>query len=325
MKTVKTFLGNNVALVGLLIVLLVGVCVQRTFISPENLTNLLRSASLMGFIGIGMTFVVLCGSIDLSVASVFALSGYLMLNMSQYSVVLALIVPLLAGAAIGFINGVLVEKLSIPAFIATLATQMFVRGLVQMFCDQTTYKVASIPTPILALGRLTFGNLLPLPLILFVIATLAVAFVLKRRFIGRSMYIVGGNLEAANMMGVSVPKTMITAHILCSVLTCMGGMIYTSRVGVASPLAGTGYEMYAIAAVVLGGAKLTGGVGKVSGTFIGTLIMSSFSNIFSMQNVLSAVWSDAVIGSVLLIVIMAQAAVTLHGKRKKSGLQAKAV
>ena len=106
------------------------------------------------------------------------------------------------------------------------------------------------------------------------------------------------------MMGVSVPKTMITAHVLCSVLTCIGGMIYTSRVGVASPLAGTGYEMYAIAAVVLGGAKLTGGVGKVSGSFIGTLIMSSFSNIFSMQNVLDAVWSDVVVGAVLLLSVI---------------------
>lgn len=317
MKKVKSFFSNNIALVGLVIVLFVGICVQRTFISPENLSNLLRSASLMGFIGIGMTFVVLCGSIDLSVASVFALAGYLMLYMSQYNIILAFLVPILAGAVVGVINGVLVEKLSIPAFIATLATQMFVRGLVQLFCDQTTYKVASIPTPVLALGRLTFGNFLPLPLILFVVATLIVAFVLNRRFIGRSMYIVGGNLEAANMMGVSVPKTMITAHVLCSVLTCIGGMIYTSRVGVASPLAGTGYEMYAIAAVVLGGAKLTGGVGKVSGTFIGTLIMSSFSNIFSMQNLLSAVWSDVVVGAVLLIVIMAQAVITLNGKKKR--------
>ncbi|WP_286154015.1 ABC transporter permease, partial [Sporofaciens musculi] len=246
-----------------------------------------------------------------------ALAGYLMMNLSQYNLVLALVIPLLAGAVVGFINGILVEKLSIPAFIATLATQMFIRGLVQMLCNQETYKVESVPMPILALGRLTFGKILPLPLILFVIATLIAAFVLKRRFVGRSMYIVGGNLEAANMMGVSVPKTMITAHVLCGVLTCIGGMIYTSRVGVASPLAGTGYEMYAIAAVVLGGAKLTGGVGKVSGTFIGTLIMSSFSNIFSMQNVLSAVWSDVVVGSVLLSVIMVQAVVTLYGKGKK--------
>lgn len=102
---------------------------------------------------------------------------------------------------VGLVNGLLVEKLSIPAFIATLATQMFVRGLVQMFCDQTTYKVASIPFPVLALGRLTFSNIVPLPLILFIIATLIAAYVLNRRFIGRSMYIVGGNLEAANMMG----------------------------------------------------------------------------------------------------------------------------
>lgn len=165
MDKIKSLFKNNVALAGLLIVLLVGVCVQRTFISPENLCNLLRSASLMGFIGLGMTFVVLCGSIDLSVASVFALAGYLMLNMSRYNIFLAFLVPLLAGALVGLINGVLVEKLSIPAFIATLATQMFIRGLVQMLCDEITYKVPNIPLPILALGRLTFGGILPLPLL----------------------------------------------------------------------------------------------------------------------------------------------------------------
>ena len=154
MNRIKSFFYNNIALVGLLIVLFVGICVQRTFVSTENLCNLLRSASLMGFIGIGMTFVVLCGSIDLSVASVFALAGYLMMNLSQYNLVLALVIPLLAGAVVGFINGILVEKLSIPAFIATLATQMFIRGLVQMLCNQETYKVESVPMPILALGAI---------------------------------------------------------------------------------------------------------------------------------------------------------------------------
>lgn len=313
----RQFLGNNTALLGLVLVVLIGIGVSPAFLTLENLSNLLRSASIMGFIGIGMTFVILCGSIDLSVGSVFALSGYLMLSMSRYSIVLAVAVPVAVSIVIGLANGVLIERLSIPPFIATLATMMFVRGLVQKLCNENTYKVPEVPGVLLGLGRLTFFGIIPLPLILFILATLLTAFLLRKRLIGRSMYIVGGNTEAAAMMGVNVPKTMAAAHILCSVLACIGGLIFTARIGVASPLAGNGYEMYAIAAVVIGGAKLTGGVGKISGTFIGTLIMSSFSNIFSMQSILSAVWEDVVVGIVLLAVIMVQAMIWLQGSRKK--------
>ena len=131
------------------------------------------------------------------------------------------------------------------------------------------------------------------------------------------MYIVGGNAEAATMMGVSVFKTLTVAHVFCGVFAALAGMLYTSRVGIASPIAGTGYEMYAIAAVVIGGASLNGGVGKMSGSFVGALIMASFNNIFKLQTLLGAVWEDVAIGVVLLIVIIVQALITMRGGKTK--------
>lgn len=313
---VKNFLINNVALVGLAMLIVLGTCIQTTFISLENISNLLRSASITGLLSVGMTFTVLCGSIDLSVASVFAMSGYLMLSLSGYSVTLALLVPLLFGAAVGVINGFLIHRLSIPPFIGTLATQLFVRGIVQTATNQEPYKVKEIPKLLLFLCRGNLPGEIPVPFVIFVVLALGMAFVLKKRFIGRSMYIVGGNAEAATMMGVSVFKTLTAAHVFCGIFAAAAGMLYTSRVGIASPIAGTGYEMYAIAAVVIGGASLNGGIGKMSGSFIGALIMASFANIFKLQTLLGAVWEDVAIGVVLLAVIIVQALITMEGGRR---------
>ena len=318
MTKVRKLINENVAFVGLILLILLGVCVQRTFIYPENLTNLVRSASITGFLAIGMTFVILCGSIDLSVASVFAMGGYWMLYFAERSLVLAFLVPIVSGLIVGLLNGILINKLSIPPFIGTLATQLLVRGFVQLLTNEQPFKPSTIPSTVLWLSR---GNILggfPAPFLLFIIAACAMAFVLKRKFIGRSMYIVGGNSEAATMMGVNVFRTMTIAHMMCGVFAALAGMLYVSRVGVASPIAGTGYEMYAIAAVVIGGASMNGGIGKMSGSFIGALIMASFSNIFKMQTVIGAVWKDVAVGIVLLVVILLQAVIAMKGTAKSN-------
>ncbi len=318
MKRVKRFLSNNTALVGLVLLVILGVCIQRTFLSWSNLSSLLRSVSITGFIAVGMTFVVLCGSIDLSVGSVFAVCGFLMLHFSQYSIVLAFLISMVFAVAIGFINGVLITKLSIPPFIGTMATMELCRGLVQMFTGETTYKIANTPAFILGISKTDLFGFFPLPFFLFILAALIASYILRRRIIGRSMFIVGGNKEAAKMMGVSVFKTTTVAHIICSVFAGLGGILFMSRTGVATPLAGVGYEMYAIAAVVIGGASLNGGIGKMSGSFIGALIMSSFTNIFSLQSLLDPVWQDVVIGGILLVVIWIQAFIVLRSKKSRA-------
>jgi ribose/xylose/arabinose/galactoside ABC-type transport system permease subunit len=243
----------------------------------------------------------------LSVSSVFSLSGFLFILLSKYSIALAICGPLVAGLIVGLFNGLLITWFSIPAFVATLATMIFVRGLVLVVTNETTFKIAGgLPGVLSFLGRGMIVQYVSFPLLMFSVAVAVASFVLRRRPIGRAMYIVGGNAEAARMMGVSVAGTITTAHAVCGVMAAVGGIFIASRVGAAYPLAGAGYELYAIAAVVIGGAKLTGGVGNVSGTVAGTLIMAAFSNIFNLQRFLDPVWELVVVGFVLLAVVFLQ-------------------
>lgn len=315
MSKIKNYLKGNVSFLGLIFVFLVGVLVSKTFLSPINISNLLRSASFVGVIAIGMLFVVLCGSIDISVGSVFALAGYLFIVNADKGAV-AIILPLGVGAFIGLINGFLTGKLAIPPFIGTMATMLLVKGIVLQLTGESTVKGPELSPFMKQLGRGTLFRFLPVPFLIFLICLLISAFILKRRKLGRNMYIVGGNEEAASMMGIRVRSTKYVAHCICGLLTAIGGVLFASRVGSAAPLAGAGYEMYAIAAVVIGGAALTGGVGKMSGTFFGTLIMGSFSNIFNLQKIIDPVWQDVIVGAVLLVVILLQAVVKMPSFKK---------
>lgn len=318
MNKVKSFISNNVALVGLVAVILIGISVSSSFFTLENITNVLRSASIMGIVSIGMTFVILCGSIDLSVSSVFSLCGYFFIAFAQKSMILAILVPLAVGTIIGLVNGFIINKMSVPAFVGTLSTMLFARGLVLMLTNEVTVNMGDLPPMLNFIGRgMFFGTIFSAPLILFIIVIIITSFVLRKRSIGRAMYIVGGNAEAAKLMGVSVSKTIFTAHALSGFMAALGGIVFSSRVGSAVPLAGTGYEMYAIAAVVIGGALLTGGVGKMTGTLYGSLIMGSFSNIFSMQKMLDPLWEKVVVGFILLVVVFLQSIVTNGSARRK--------
>ncbi|HBE79322.1 MAG TPA: ABC transporter permease [Firmicutes bacterium] len=319
MKKFKTFILDNVTLIGLLTVIFIGALISPTFLSLQNTSNLLRSASIMGLVSVGMTFVILCGSIDLSVSSVFSLSCYFFIVLSRYSVILAILVPLAVGILVGLANGFLINKMSIPAFVGTLATMLFVRGLVLVLCNNVTVNVGSLPPVLNYIGRGVLLQYISFPLILFILTVLIAAFILKKRFIGRTMYIVGGNAEAAKMMGVSVQGTLYTAHALSGLMAAMAGIIFASRVGSSYPLAGNGYELYAIASVVIGGAALTGGIGKMTGTLFGSLIMGSFSNIFKLQRYIDPQWEFVMIGTILLAVVIIQSFATIYGSaRRKS-------
>ncbi|WP_320123001.1 ABC transporter permease [uncultured Sphaerochaeta sp.] len=306
MKKVTKYLLDNTAIIGLIFIIIVGALANPAFLRIENISNLLRSASLVGIIAVGMTFVILCGSIDLSVGSVFALAGYFFIKFGQTSPVLALLVPLVIGFLLGSLNGVLVTKMRIPAFIGTLATMMFARSLVLIFSKEVTTTARNLPSFLKLIGRGKVFGIIPMPFVILVILVLISSYLLAKFPFGRALYIVGGNMDAATMMGVSVQKTLFSAHVISSVLAAFGGIVFASRVGSAQPLAGTGYEMYAIASVVIGGAQLSGGVGKISGSFLGAIIMGSFTNIFSMQHLMNAVWQNAVIGLILLAIIILQ-------------------
>ena len=317
MHRIKSLLTENVAMVGLIAVLIIGMLVSSAFMTQQNMTNVLRTSSIMGIVAAGMTFVIICGSIDLSVSSVFSLGGFFFIAFSGMSPVLAFIVPLIAGMAVGVLNGFLITKLKIPAFVGTLATLLLVRGLVLLLSNEASIR-GDLSPALVFLGRgMILPTLLSFPLVLFIIIVIAASYMLKKRPIGRAMYCVGGNAEAARMMGVSVDKTLFTAHALSGILAGLAGAVSASRLGSAVPLAGTGYELFAIAAVVIGGAPLTGGIGKMTGTLFGSLIMGSFSNIFSMQRLLDPMWERIVVGVILLIIVLLQSAVSIYGSANR--------
>ena len=223
-ETARGFASRSSPFIGLVVVFAIGALISPFFLTLENLANFARTSSIMGFVAIGMTFVILCGSIDLSVSSVFSLSGFLFILLSKYSIALAICVPLAAGLVVGLFNGVLITWLSIPAFVATLATMIFLRGLVLVVTNETTFRFAGLSSVLSFLGRGMIFKYISFPLLMFIAAIVVASFVLRRRPIGRAMYIVGGNAEAARMMGVSVMGTMTTAHVICSVMAALGGI-----------------------------------------------------------------------------------------------------
>ena len=305
---IKTLLKRHNAILGLIFMIILAACINKSFLTLENLTNVLRQASMNGMIAVGMTMVIICGSIDLSVGTMIGLCGYIALYFSNYSLILAVIVPLLTGVIVGTINGFLINKIKIAPFIATLATMMAVKGTTLVLTNENTYFASNSIEQFQYIGRGLLAPYVTVPSVMFICCAVAGAYILRHTMLGRNMYAVGGNTEAARMMGVNVEKTLMFSHIFTGGMAPLAGITLVSRVGAAYPLAGEGKELDVIAACVIGGTALTGGKGHISGTFIGVLIMGMLTNIFNMQSLLNPFWEKVIIGILVLIVVLIQSA-----------------
>lgn len=315
------------AVLGLIFMIIVAGCINRSFLSLENLTNVLRQASMNGMIAVGMTMVIICGSIDLSVGAMIGLCGYIALYFSNHNLGLAIAVPLLTGILVGSINGFLINKIKIAPFIATLSTMMAVKGVTLVLTNENTYFAPDSVESFQYIGRGLLAPYITVPSLLFVCCAIAGAYIIRHTTLGRNMYAVGGNEEAAKMMGVNVKKTIMFSHIFTSMMAALAGITLASRVGAAYPLAGEGKELDVIAACVIGGTALTGGKGNIPGTFIGVLIMGMLTNIFNMQSLLNPFWEKVIIGILVLIVVLIQSisenGVTIGNRFKKDLLKGK--
>ncbi len=314
MKGIGKHIKNNGTVLGLFFMMLLAVIINRNFLTIENLTNVLRQASMNGMIAIGMTMVIICGSIDLSVGTMIGFSGFLALYLSNFSLILAIGVPLLFGLLVGLINAFLINKCKVAPFIATLSMMMAVKGVTLILTKENTYFAEHPVESFSYVGRGILLNYITVPSVLFVGVSLLGAVLLNRTAAGRSMYAVGGNEEAARMMGVNVEKTRLVAHVLTGLMAALSGITLVSRVGAAYPLAGEGKELDVIAACVIGGTALTGGKGKVSGTFIGVLIIGLLTNIFNMQTFLNSFWEKVITGTLVLVVVLIQSIQENHIK-----------
>ena len=299
------FLQDNAPLVTLIILFLFATFRYEYFFTPLNIINILRQVSMLGLVAVGMTFVILIRGIDLSVGSILAVAGVLAANLSGVSLILCLTVPLLTGILLGFINGLVITKLRIIPFIATLAMMIGARGIAHISTGEISIRIKQLSAGFLVLGRsYIFG--IPLPTIIFVATVVIASIIAKYTKFGRALYAVGGNEEAAAMMGLNVERVKLLAYTISGGLSAFAGIILTARLGAGQPVAGQGWELDAIAATVIGGTLLTGGKGKFSGTLLGVLIIGIITNILNMERNLNTWWEHVIKGMVLLIAIIIQ-------------------
>lgn len=285
-----------------LVLILVASQLSDAFFTISNLLNVFRQVSIVAIISVGMTLVILTSGIDLSVGSIMAFTGAVAAGVITAGIGLpiAILICLALGLLMGIVNGLIVSKGSVPAFIATLAVMVIARGMTLVY-TQGTPIVISNPGFRFIGGGDVIG--VPFPIILMFIIFIIMYLVLKHTTFGRYIYAIGGNEEAARLAGISVNRVKIAVYGLAGLFSSISGLIYTSRLMSAQPNAGMGLELDAIAAVIIGGTRLTGGKGGVTGTIIGALIMGVLDNILNLMNV-SPFYQDISKGIVILVAVL---------------------
>ncbi|AYN41254.1 transporter [Streptomyces dangxiongensis] len=307
----RRLLLDNGALTALIVLVVALSVLSGDFLTTDNLLNIGVQAAVTAILAFGVTFVIVSAGIDLSVGSVAALSATVLAwSATQHGVpvVLAVVLAVATGVVAGLMNGFLIAYGKLPPFIATLAMLSVGRGLALVISQGSPIP---FPGSVSHLGD-TLGGWLPVPVLVMVMMGLIAALVLGRTYIGRSMYAIGGNEEAARLSGLRVRKQKLAIYALSGVFAAVAGVVLASRLSSAQPQAADGYELDAIAAVVIGGASLAGGTGKASGTLIGALILAVLRNGLNLLSV-SAFWQQVVIGVVIAL------AVLLDTVRRKAG------
>lgn len=290
---------------------LIGFAVIISFLNPRflttpNLLNILRQTSINSLIAVGMTFVIITGGIDLSVGSSLALTGAISawLIISGVHPVVAFVATLGAGALIGVVNGLIISKGKAQPFIATLAVMTAVRGITLLFTDGRPLGLGH-ESNAEVFSKIGTGYFLgiPIPVYIMIIAFGVAYYILRHTRLGRRVYALGGNEEASVLSGINVDQVKIAVYGISGMLAAVAGVVITARLNSAQPTAGSGYELDAIAAVVLGGTSLTGGVGSVLGTIVGVLIIGVLNNSLNLMNV-SSHYQLLIKGVVILVAVL---------------------
>jgi|SRR5690606_1558971 len=297
-------LGKLGPLLGLFLIVIVITILNPSFMTTDNVLNILRQVSISALIAFGMTFVILTGGIDLSVGSTLALTGAVAATMlaSGIDPVLTILAALLLGAVLGAVNGVIIAKGKVAPFIATLATMTIYRGLTLVYTDGRPVSDLGNEITFQMLGKGYFFGI-PVPVCTMILAFIALYVIMHKTTFGRRVYAVGGNESASKLSGINVDRVKIAVYSLTGMLAALSALILTSRLNSAQPTAGTSYELDAIAAVVLGGTSLTGGKGWIFGTLVGALIIGVLNNGLNLIGV-SSFFQQVVKGIVILIAVL---------------------
>lgn len=305
--------GGPIWLVLCLVFLLSWALVGNDFVSFESLQNMGVRSVALGLVAIGQTIVILCGSLDLTVAytvSVGAVLASFVMQGNTAMMIPAVLLVLAVGALVGLVNGLVITRLHLNAFIATLGVSLVIRGLLNAGFDNFA---GEVPTPFRSLGYSTVAGI-PVSVLMLAGVAVAVWWLLRRTRFGYHVYAVGGGEETARLSGVRSVRTVVIAHVLCSLCAVASGLFLVSRLGAGAPWVGPngGYDLESIAAVVVGGTALLGGRGDVRGTIAGVLILAVLDNLFNVFQV------DPFLKSLLRGVIII-GAVALYAMRDADG------
>jgi ribose transport system permease protein len=303
-------IGRHGVFVALVALILFGWLRYENFLGSYNVLTVLRYNSMFALVALGMAFVIMTGGIDLSVGSTAALGSVIAALLSPYGVLPGLAGGIAAGLAVGIVNAVAVTRLGILPFIATLATMLAASGSALLFAGNQSVSV-SYESGFTELGQ---GDLLgfPVPAWIAILAYVAGSVLLNFTGFGRTVLAVGGNEDATRLMGLPADRVKALVYVMSGGLSGLAGVILAAQFGAGQPIEGVGWELFAIASVVVGGTLLTGGVGSVGTTLAGVLLLGLIFNILNFENglghiSLSAYWQSVVRGAFLLVVVIIQA------------------
>ena len=302
MKNLMIVLKQRAIWVFLLLMIVFFSVMSGNFLTMRNLLNVVKQVSIYGIASVGMTYVILLGGIDLATGSIISfiniLAAYLMVNMG-WNPVLAVVCSLVASTVIGFLNGIIIAEIKMPALIVTFASQTIFAGVAYIICNGTP--ISRFPESFLVIGQGYVGPI-PVPVIIMIICFAVGAFILVKTYFGRYFYALGGNEEAAELAGIHVKKVKCLVYSLSGLFAGIAGLVMLARANTGQPNAGVGYEFDVITCVVLGGVSVNGGSGKISNVIAGVLIIGVLSNGMVLLNI-SSYMQMVIKGIILLLAV----------------------
>jgi ribose transport system permease protein len=302
---VASLLQQKGAVVALAAVILFGAVRYSAFLTEENLINVLRQNSMLGLVALGMTVVILTGGIDLSVGSLVAVAGVAAAQLSSRGVAVALMGAVALTTALGLVSGAVIAKARIQPFVVTLAMMIAARGIALAATGEESVRVDQVSAAFTFLGRGFLGPV-PVPVAVLFLAFVIGWVVLDYTRFGRHVYALGDNEEAARLLGLNVGAVTMGVYALSGALAGLAGVTLAARLGAGQPVAGTGWELDAIAAVVVGGTRLAGGQGGVGSTLVGVLLLGVILNLLNLEGTLTSWWQWVLRGVFLLVVVVVQ-------------------
>lgn len=320
-KKILDFFRRQGALLALIVLVIVALIKFPVFRQVDNLLNILVQNSMIGIIAVAMTLVIITGGIDLSVGAVTAVSSVLLASASGTNNALLIFgLPLVVGVVLGLANGFVISRMNVAPFISSLGMMMVARGIGLVITSGNSVPFDKISKAwIMSLAKAKLLGFPVLILIWMLVVALGIYVTRKTRF-GRSVYAVGGNEDAAKMMGVQPENVKLIVYGISGLAAALSGVILASRLGSGQPVTCEGWEMDAIAAVAIGGTSMSGGRGGVLGTVFGVLILAIIKNMINLQGSLNSWWQSIITGILLLAVILMQA----RSARKKAEKEAAA-